>query len=109
MNEILDKQEAFKRLVLNSDFQYLVHEMNAMAENAKQKQLDCHPLKQSEEAMSYKLLRTVLEETIPLRIQSFINYQEDAPDKQVEPKKQWKFSDFLDQIKQMFQNSPPVA
>ena len=102
MVDILYKQECFKRLVINPDFQMLVHEMNVIAKGAVRKQLDCNPFTEATEIAKYKMLRTVLTITIPDRIESFINYQADAPDKLVVPKKQWKFIEYWNQLKTMF-------
>ena len=103
--ECLMKQAAFKRLISNPDFQLLVYELNKIAKQATRKQLDCNPLTDQVKAAECKILRTVLTVTLPERIQAIINYQADALDKLVEPKKQWKFMDYWNQIRRFFISS----
>jgi len=97
-SRIIAKREAFKRLQSSPDFHLLVHEMNAIAKRALRAQLDTNPLKEPEKAMEYKLLRTVLTQTIPERMAAIINYEPTAPDKQVAPQHRWSFTEFFKRV-----------
>ena len=102
MSDLIAKQQAFKRLIANPDFQILVHEMNMVAKKALREQLDCDPFTEPGKIAERKILRTVLTVIIPARIQAVINYQPEAPDRQVEPQRQWKFATYYDQIRRYF-------
>lgn len=74
---------------------YFAGRMRTIARETVRKQLDADPYTAADEIKRCQQLRHVLTVLLPHEIDRIVNFDEYAPDKRVEPKRQWKLAEWL--------------
>lgn len=93
--DINDKKELLKDLIKHPGAKIFVDLLKTLADKSKLKQLTLDPYSQPDEIQRCKQLVYLIEEELPKIIESIVNYDEQAIDKLVAPKRRWYFWKFF--------------
>lgn len=96
--EIIEhEQQLIKEALEHPGVRLLFQKLNALVEVQKTKQLECDPYTETGAAAIKRAqeFRFVVTELFPQIMESLVNYDAEAPDKQVQPKRRWSIFNWL--------------
>lgn len=95
MDKALNEQQIMREAINTDGVQLLFQKLQAVSDSMERKQLALDPFTQAAEIKRSQEFRYVVNEFFPHIIEGLINYDAEAPDKQVPPRKRWKFITWL--------------
>lgn len=93
--ELLNRQEKLQEWIGHPGTRIVARELKIVARNSMMKQYKFNPFTEPEKIVQERLLVHVLNVVLPEIIERIVNYDPDAPDKQLPPKRRWYLFDWL--------------
>ena len=93
--ELLSRQEKLRDWLGHPGTGIVVNELRLVARNSMMKQYKYNPFTEPEKIVQERLLVHVLNVVLPEIIERIVNYDPDAPDRQLSPKKRWNLLEWL--------------
>lgn len=93
--QTLYEQEKLKDWIALPATRIVAEKLRKVAREAALKQMRTDPFKEPEKIVQAQQLRYVINILIPQIVEGIVNYDPDAPDKQVAPKDKWSMWSWL--------------
>jgi hypothetical protein len=89
------EQQILKDAINNPGVKLLFQKLTAVSESMAAKQLNLDPYSQQAEIKRAQEFRYVVTVLFPQIMEGLVNYQADAPDKQIPKKQRWSFIQWI--------------
>lgn len=103
------EQEKVRETLATEGARIIAAKLHIVAEATRSKEQQADPFKYPGEIAKARQLRYVIETLLPQILEGVVNYDPDAPDKQVAPKDKWTVASWLKKVfgKSQVQSSNP--
>jgi hypothetical protein len=73
----------------------LLKELHEESERMTEAQINIDPYNEPEKIMKAQMFRFIVDTVLPQKIEAFVNFDAESPDKKVAPKWRWKITEWF--------------